>query len=323
MNFNNLFYATIKPDCDNAKCYAFYAGKEVIVQSVDDREDIYMQAVDFKQDFELANGNFATFATADLENIKPVLGIQFTIDISRNKTLCKDLHNRSCHAWFKRDKSMTFESYDEQSMKVSVNVAIAKIVYDTFKAPARESVIVAMSAIKRAVDYTYQTKRNMYRIVASIDYLESSLQRYESEFGLDYDPDYQRGYVWTKEQQQAYIEYLLSGGISGREIYFNYPAWQRWSIKDGRMEIVDGKQRLNALLSFLRGEVLAFGILRYTDLTRLDMENLDIYININELVNKEDIVKWYLSMNTGGSVHTENDLQVAKNVLKQLQNDNK
>ena len=56
--------------------------------------------------------------------------------------------------------------------------------------------------------------------------VEWSLFRYfceyidhETEAGLVLNPDFQRGHVWTEEQQTAYIEYLLMGGMSGRTIY--------------------------------------------------------------------------------------------------------
>ena len=56
--------------------------------------------------------------------------------------------------------------------------------------------------------------------------VDCSLFRYFCEYidreiaeGLVLNPDFQRGHVWTEEQQTAYIEYLLMGGMSGRTIY--------------------------------------------------------------------------------------------------------
>ena len=33
--------------------------------------------------------------------------------------------------------------------------------------------------------------------------------------GLDLDPPFQRGHVWTDDQRSAYMEYILSGGYTG------------------------------------------------------------------------------------------------------------
>jgi uncharacterized protein with ParB-like and HNH nuclease domain len=47
-----------------------------------------------------------------------------------------------------------------------------------------------------------------YRVNVPWDYLESHLSRYE-EYGLIYNPDFQRGYVWNEQQQIKYVEYIL------------------------------------------------------------------------------------------------------------------
>jgi hypothetical protein len=44
----------------------------------------------------------------------------------------------------------------------------------------------------------------------------------EDEVVVDLQPDFQCGYVWTQEQQIAYIKFMLSGVITGRAIYFNH-----------------------------------------------------------------------------------------------------
>lgn len=41
------------------------------------------------------------------------------------------------------------------------------------------------------------------------------IAQYQEEQGLQLLPDFQRGHVWTRKQQIAYIEFLLKGGRSG------------------------------------------------------------------------------------------------------------
>lgn len=38
--------------------------------------------------------------------------------------------------------------------------------------------------------------------------------------GLDLNPDFQRGHVWTLEQRSRFVEYLLRGGEGGKVLSF-------------------------------------------------------------------------------------------------------
>jgi len=71
-----------------------------------------------------------------------------------------------------------------------------------------------------------------YTVDQPLEYLPKWLEDMTKELGLEMNPDFQRGHVWTEDQQCKYIEFLLRGGKSGRDIYFNYPSW-RINVKDG------------------------------------------------------------------------------------------
>jgi len=156
-----------------------------------------------------------------------------------------------------------------------------------------------------------------YNVHISWDYLEMWLEKERTESPLNMDPPYQRGYVWTAEQKVAYIEYILKGGISGKDIFWNCPGWM--DTYEGPMEIVDGKQRISAVLDFLNNKIKAFGHLFNEFEDNLRMSEATFIFHINNLTNKKDIVQWYLDMNTGGSVHTEKDLQPAYDMIKELE----
>lgn len=51
-----------------------------------------------------------------------------------------------------------------------------------------------------------------------VNYVENEIK----EYGLEMNPDFQRGHIWTEEQQSKYIEFILKGGKSGRDFYFNW-----------------------------------------------------------------------------------------------------
>lgn len=136
--------------------------------------------------------------------------------------------------------------------------------------------------------------------------LKNQLDRYVEEFWLDMNPEYQRGYVWTQEQKIKYIEYALKWGKTWKEIFLNCPGWNGGAF--WKMELVDGKQRISAVLDFLDNKITAFW--HYFNEYR-DKTNCDFLFYINDLSNPLDIVQWYIDMNTGWSIHTEKDLKTA------------
>ncbi len=43
----------------------------------------------------------------------------------------------------------------------------------------------------------------------------------EGVSSFDLNPDFQRGHVWNEAQQIAYVEFVLRGGQTGKNVYFN------------------------------------------------------------------------------------------------------
>lgn len=56
------------------------------------------------------------------------------------------------------------------------------------------------------------TKSGTYEVDIPLNYLERTLQSYIEDWGLEMNPDFQRGNVWTREQQIAYVEFFFRGG---------------------------------------------------------------------------------------------------------------
>ena len=155
-----------------------------------------------------------------------------------------------------------------------------------------------------------------YNVNVSWGYLEDHLKLSISEFGLDLEPDFQRAHVWTREQQIAYIEYILRGGEVGRNLTFNAVGWDN-NFVIGTYVIVDGKQRLEAVRAFLRGDIPAFGHYRseYTDSLRL--VGPDFVWRICALRSKKEILELYLNINAGGTPHTQEELDRVRSLLKE------
>ena len=62
-----------------------------------------------------------------------------------------------------------------------------------------------------------------YHCDVPMSFIPEKIAKWEREQGLQLNPDFQRGHVWTTRQQIAYIEYLMRDPVSGKEIYFNHP----------------------------------------------------------------------------------------------------
>ena len=149
------------------------------------------------------------------------------------------------------------------------------------------------------------------RIVGYIDELVGE--------GLNLNPDFQRGHVWTDKQRTEYVEYALKGGKSGRLIYLNNPSWNR-KVKDGCYNdfvIVDGKQRIEAWRKFIDNEIKAFDSYykEYTDIHPLSScETLEVVIN--DLKTKADVLRWYIDMNSCGVVHSDEEIDRVRILLQ-------
>jgi Protein of unknown function DUF262 len=103
-------------------------------------------------------------------------------------------------------------------------------------------------------EQTAQMEQQIVEKQRAIDYdtkeftVELLVQKFES--GDFFVPAYQRAFIWSSERQSKFIESVLLG----LPIPFMFMA----DTPDGRLEIVDGAQRLNTLASFM-GDKLRLG----------------------------------------------------------------
>lgn len=161
------------------------------------------------------------------------------------------------------------------------------------------------------------TRTGNYETNVPLDFLESHIQKLVTR-GLQLIPDFQRGHVWKSEQQSKYLEYFLSGGQSGMVIYFNRPSWQTEATTEyDDFVCVDGLQRLTALRLFVANKVKAFGQFNSDFGGDINMSrNADnLRININNLQTKIHVLQWYIQMNSGGTPHTEGEINKVKLIL--------
>ena len=153
-----------------------------------------------------------------------------------------------------------------------------------------------------------------YEVDIPLDSIEYTLERYKANYDLDMNPDFQRAHVWTTDKQIAYIEFILRKGQTARHIYFNCPGWMG-RHETGTMVLVDGKQRLEAFRRFFANEIHAFGSLfsEYTDMLGM---LTTLKFCINDLKTRAEVLQWYIDFNSGGVVHTSDEIGKVKKLLE-------
>ncbi len=143
--------------------------------------------------------------------------------------------------------------------------------------------------------------------------LERTILDHTTEYGLDLNPDFQREHVWTTRQQIAYVEYMLMGGEVSKTLVFGADNWTGGKL--GNYQLLDGKQRLEAVRAFLRDEIPAFRRTKSEFLGKLNFTSHGFNWRVVDLRTRADVLKLYLALNSGGTPHQPEELQRVQGLL--------
>lgn len=165
--------------------------------------------------------------------------------------------------------------------------------------------------IPKYKEYGISSHENL-GFVKYIDRIKEEIEKYH----LQLNPDFQRGHVWTVQQQEKYLEFFLRGGKGGRDFYFN------WNNEE--YVLVDGLQRTNALIKFVNNEIKVFGqyfsefeFTKYI-VTANPLPEFTVNVYRNNLASKKEILQWYVDMNAGGTPHTNEEIERIKKMIENL-----
>jgi hypothetical protein len=103
------------------------------------------------------------------------------------------------------------------------------------------------------------------------------------------------------------------GGETSMAITLNHPNYMgSWK---GDFVLIDGLQRITAVRMFTRGEIKAFGyyIHEFEDKMRNMAQRFQIRILC--LKTRKDVLRQYLLMNSGGVVHSREEIERVKALL--------
>lgn len=167
---------------------------------------------------------------------------------------------------------------------------------------------------KRFRDIPQFVQWGSYSVDVSWLQLEDTLQQIAAGQDFQMDPDFQRAHVWTEPQQISYVEFVMRGGRSSLNILWNCPDWP--NVRPGAaMVLVDGKQRLQAARRFMADDLPVFGrkLSEYEDGLRPLRTRFMFYIN--GLKTRAEVLQWYLDLNRGGTIHTDDEIEKVRKLL--------
>ena len=129
----------------------------------------------------------------------------------------------------------------------------------------------------------------------SLDGIVSWAARQTLYPGLDADPPWQRGYVWSRGQQQQYLAYVAAHGESTITVNEQFTRYG----EDSPAQIIDGKQRLNAMIAFIRNEIPLPDGSYFRDFEDSPAHDANgIRTQMLSLKTERAQLEWYINMNS-------------------------
>ncbi|MNH75601.1 hypothetical protein D3C73_278450 [compost metagenome] len=158
-----------------------------------------------------------------------------------------------------------------------------------------------------------------------LNYSQTSLEALFSKayyFGVDFEPEYQRNYVWDESDKVKLIDAIFNNVDIGK-FAFVHLSDDEWRQNDFKYsyEILDGKQRFRAILDFYESRIKYNGVF-FKELSLKDQSHFKRYtINVAETqqLSRESKLRYFLMLNTGGRIMSEEHLEIVRKQLEEIQ----
>lgn len=173
--------------------------------------------------------------------------------------------------------------------------------------------------------HAYSCTVQLHRLKAFLDDIGNDIVAEKGVFDLN--PDFQRGHVWTMAQRIAYVESVLRG-TAPTLFRFNSASYEHVrAAGPGEMNpydfvCIDGLQRLTALMLFASGHFRVFCSDACQGYTAKELEHTPFWLaryhctfEVYAFRTREHLLQFYLDLNGGGTVHTQEELDRVKGLL--------
>lgn len=156
--------------------------------------------------------------------------------------------------------------------------------------------------LQKIVDYEIRE----YPVEIIVDKFTKGLEEDEAELFI---PDYQREFVWKSRQQARFIESILLN----LPIPYIFVADVGEGMREGRLEIVDGSQRVRTLVAFMQDELRLDGLKKLTAANGFTFSELSVprqmrfkrktlrMIELTESTDEEARREIFDRLNSGGT----------------------
>jgi len=133
-------------------------------------------------------------------------------------------------------------------------------------------------------------------------------------FGVDFSPEYQRDYVWELEDKISLIDSIFNNVDIGKFVFIKNDIMNNYMY-----EILDGKQRLRAILDFYEDRFQYEGKY-FSDLSIREQDFIEDYsITIAEVdnISKKQILRFFIKLNRSGKVMSKEQLAKVEKMLEE------
>jgi len=136
-------------------------------------------------------------------------------------------------------------------------------------------------------------------------------------FGIDMNPDYQRGNVWDLKDKVRLIASIFMNVDIGKFVFIELP----YKDNSPSYEILDGKQRVIAISEFYEGRY-KFNGYYFNDLCQRDRNtfrhhSVSVATVRNESIKLSDKYRYFLRLNVGGKPQDPEHIKKVETLYKQ------
>lgn len=135
-------------------------------------------------------------------------------------------------------------------------------------------------------------------------------------FGTNFEPDYQRDYVWEAEDKVALIDSIFNNVDIGKFAFIHLDDYSAKFL----YEVLDGKQRIKAILDFYENRFSYKGKF-FNDLSKRDQNHFEDYpISMAEVreSSKEQILKYFVKLNKHGKIMDKSQIEKVERMIEEL-----